>query len=103
MPEKPVSLIEQLIAAKHRISELEKAELAQAYLAAIIESADDAIITKDLNGIVTSWNPGAEKIFGYTAEEMFGVSIAKLVPPDRPAEEASILERLSRGERIDHF
>jgi PAS domain S-box-containing protein len=72
-------------------------------LAAIVESSDDAIIGKDLNGIVTSWNQAAERIYGYSAEEMVGKPIAILVPPDRPDEEPAILERIRRGERIDHY
>jgi PAS domain S-box-containing protein len=72
-------------------------------LAAIVESSDDAIIGKDLNGIVTSWNKGAERIFGYTATEMVGQNIAKLVPPDDIDEMPSILERIRRGERVDHY
>src|SRR5438132_1597721 len=70
---------------------------------AIISSAEDAIISKDLNGCVTSWNPAAEKIFGYAAGEMIGQSIAKLIPPDHIDEESHILERIRRGERIEHF
>ena len=62
-------------------------EMAQAFLAAIVESAEDAIVGKTLEGIVTSWNQGAEKIFGYTAEEMIGRSITTLIPPDHPNEE----------------
>ena len=81
MSDTPQSLDDQLIAAKRRIKDLEGAELAQFYLAAIVESADDAIISKTLGSIVTSWNSGAERIFGYTAEEMIGQSITKLIPP----------------------
>jgi PAS domain S-box-containing protein len=73
------------------------------FLSAIISSSDDAIITKDLNGIVTSWNKGAERVFGYTAEEMIGRPILTLIPKDRQNEEPQILERLRRGERVDHF
>lgn len=73
-----------------------------ALLAAIIESADDAIISKDLNGVVTSWNGGAERMFGYSATEMIGQSILKLLPPERHHEEPEILARLARGEKIDH-
>ncbi len=76
---------------------------AQAMLAAIIASSDDAIISKDLNGIVQSWNESAERIFGYTTAEMVGKSITVLFPPDRLDEEPDILERLQRGERVDHF
>src|SRR5947207_12171554 len=72
-------------------------------LAAIVESADDAIIGKDLNGIVTSWNRAAEQMFGYRAEEMIGRSIAAIIPPDLQADEPRILETIVRGERVDHF
>jgi PAS domain S-box-containing protein len=74
-----------------------------AWLAAIVEHSDDAIISKDLNGIVTSWNIGAEQIFGYTAVEMVGQSILKLIPPDRHGEEDFILEKIRKGERIKHY
>ena len=73
------------------------------HFAAIVESSDDAIISKTLDGIVTSWNRSAERIFGYTAEEMIGAHITRIVPPDRLDEEPKILDRLKRGERIDHF
>ncbi len=76
---------------------------AQALLAAIIDSSDDAIISKDLKGIVRSWNQSAERIFGYTAEEMLGKPITILFPPDRLSEESAILQRLQRGERVDHI
>lgn len=72
-------------------------------LAAIVASSDDAIISKDLNGIITSWNPGAERIFGYREEEMLGTSIMRLIPADRQDEEKEILARMRRGERVDHF
>lgn len=76
-----------------------KAELFEA----IIESSDDAIISKTLDGRVTSWNPGATAIFGYSAEEMLGNNIAVLFPPGREDEEASILEQIQRGDKVDHF
>ncbi len=79
------------------------AETAHAYLAAIVESSDDAIVGKNLDGIVSSWNRGAEAVFGYRAEEMIGRPIATLFPPDRLHEEDMILTRLRRGERVDHF
>jgi PAS domain S-box-containing protein len=74
-----------------------------AELVAIVESCDDAIISKDLNGIIRSWNRGAERLFGYTAEEAIGQSVTKLIPPERAGEESEILARLRRGERVDHF
>ena len=72
-------------------------------LAAIVESSDDAIISKDLRGVVTSWNRGAEKIFGYTAEEMIGSTILKIIPPELQHDEDRILQTIARGERIHHF
>ena len=72
-------------------------------LAAIVKSSDDAIVSKDLNGIINSWNGGAERLFGYTAEEVIGKPITILIPPDRQAEEIEILGRIRRGERVDHF
>ncbi|MEZ0274430.1 MAG: ATP-binding protein [Roseimicrobium sp.] len=76
---------------------------AEQLLAAIVDSSDDAIISKSLQGIVTSWNKGAQRIFGYVAGEMIGQPILKLIPPERQQEEPAILERLRRGERVDHF
>ncbi|HEX4629371.1 MAG TPA: PAS domain S-box protein [Chthoniobacterales bacterium] len=70
---------------------------------AIVQSSDDAIVSKNLQSIVMSWNKGAERIFGYSAEEMIGQSIVKLLPPDRLDEENHILSRLHKGERLDHF
>jgi PAS domain S-box-containing protein len=77
--------------------------LADARLAAIVESSDDAIVSKDLGGIIKSWNAGAERIFGYTPEEAVGKSILIIIPDDRREEEIYIVARLKRGERIDHF
>lgn len=76
---------------------------ANALLAAIVESSDDAIVSKDLNGIITSWNPAAERIFGYKAAEVIGKPISIIIPPDRLSEEPTILKRLRRGERVEHF
>src|SRR2546428_12638738 len=73
------------------------------YLAAIVESSDDAIIGKTLDGTITSWNPGAERIYGYRAEEVIGRPISILVPPDHSDELPPIFERLRRRERIDHY
>src|SRR5688572_3178512 len=79
-----------------------KAE-AQAVLAAIVESSDDAIVSKTLTGIVNTWNKGAERIFGYTAAEMIGRPITAIIPHDRLNEEPHILARIAAGERVDHF
>jgi two-component system, NtrC family, sensor kinase len=76
---------------------------AQARLAAIVDSSDDAIISKTLEGIVVSWNDGAFRLFGYSAREMIGRSIATLIPEDRRVEEYQILDQIRRGERIQHF
>lgn len=76
---------------------------AKTYLAAIVESSDDAIISKNLDGIITSWNGAAEKMYGYTAQEAIGQSIYLIVPKEREEEEKEILRRLRRGEKIDHF
>jgi PAS domain S-box-containing protein len=84
------------------IDEARRAKEGNARLAAIIESSDDAIISKDLDGVVTSWNGGAERLFGYSAAEMIGQPIVRLIPLDRQAEEVEILARLRRGERIEH-
>lgn len=78
-------------------------EILREHLAAIVESSDDAIISKDLNGIIQTWNRGAERIFGYTVEEAIGQHISLLAAPDRVDEIPQILERISRGERIDHY
>jgi PAS domain S-box-containing protein len=85
------------------VSHRREAELAFLRLAAIVTGSDDAIISKNLNGIVTSWNPAAERIFGYAADEMLGQSITRVIPPDRLEEEQQILSRLQRGDRVDHF
>jgi PAS domain S-box-containing protein len=74
-----------------------------AELASLIESSDDAIITKTLDGTLTSWNPGAQRIFGYTAEQAVGRSMQLLIPPERAEEEVAILAQVARGERVDHF
>ncbi len=72
-------------------------------LAAIIETSEDAIFAKDLDGNITTWNEGAERLYGYTAEEIVGKNVQMLLPPDRPDEVAKILDGLVRGERFDHF
>jgi PAS domain S-box-containing protein len=79
------------------------AEFAAARLAAIVDSSDDAIVSKTLDGIITSWNGAAERIFGYTASEAVGRHITLIIPKDRHAEEEQVLAQLRRGERVDHF
>jgi PAS domain S-box-containing protein len=93
----------QVIFTCRDVTERRRADDARARLAAIVESSQDGIIGKDLNGIVTSWNRGAEQIFGYLAEEMIGESIQVLLPPGLEAEENTILERLRRGEVVEHL
>ena len=75
----------------------------RARLAAIVESSEDAIVSKDLNGIIQTWNAGAERLFGYTATEAVGQPITLVIPPDRLDEEPEILRRIRRGERVEHF
>ncbi len=78
-------------------------DIGSARLAAIVESSDDAIITKDLNGTIISWNRGAEALFGYSADEAVGSPVTILIPEDRFNEEPEILEKISRGEKVDHY
>jgi PAS domain S-box-containing protein len=85
------------------VTDRNSARNAQALLASIVESSFDAIITKNLDGIITSWNAAAQRLFGYTDAEMVGRPIRLLIPPDRQSEEDEILARLRLGERIDHF
>lgn len=85
------------------ITDRQAAQVAQELLSSIVASSDDAIISKDLNGIITSWNKGAERVFGYTAEEVIGKPVTILMPPERVDEEPGILARLRRGEPIDHY
>jgi PAS domain S-box-containing protein len=85
------------------VTDRKRQEEAVQRLASIVESSDDAIVSKSLDGIITSWNKGAERVFGYTAEEATGKPITIVIPPDRHDEERIILERIRHGERIDHF
>jgi len=91
------------LAITRDITERRKFEETRVLLGAIVDSSDDAIISKDLQGQITSWNRGAECLYGYTAAEAVGKSIMLVVPKDRHAEELDILARLQRGERVDHF
>jgi len=85
------------------ITDRKHSEEADKRLASIVENCDDAIISKDLNGVINSWNRGAEHLFGYSADEVVGKPVTVLIPTDRLEEEPGILERLRRGERIDHY
>ncbi len=85
------------------VTELERAGETQSRLAAIVDSSADAIASKTLAGVVLSWNPAAERLFGYTADEMIGRPITVIFPPDRLAEEVDFLARLAKGERIEHY
>jgi PAS domain S-box-containing protein len=85
------------------VSERMQAERAGDLLAAIVDSSDDAIVSKTLDGVITSWNNSAERMFGYTREEAVGQHITLIIPKDRRDEEVKIAERLRRGERVDHF
>ncbi len=85
------------------VTERRLAEQATRLLAAVVESSHDAIVSKNLDGVITSWNKGAERLFGYAAEEAVGQNITLIIPPDHRDEERTIVERLTRGERVDHF
>ncbi|HUJ72385.1 MAG TPA: PAS domain S-box protein [Verrucomicrobiae bacterium] len=87
----------------HDVTERKRAESVMGLLAAVVQSSDDAIITKDLNSIILSWNQGAERVFGYPATEALGRSIMFLIPDDRRQEEADIISRILRGESMAHF
>jgi PAS domain S-box-containing protein len=85
------------------VTERKRGEHATRLLAAVVESSHDAIVSKDLDGIITSWNKAAERLFGYAAEEAVGQNILLIIPPGRHDEERAIIERLTRGERVEHF
>ncbi|HXQ72375.1 MAG TPA: PAS domain S-box protein [Pyrinomonadaceae bacterium] len=91
------------IGSTQELTNLKSPELAPYWLSALIESADDAIVSKTLDGIITSWNKGAERIFGYSAEEAVGQPITIIIPANHLDEEPKILARLRAGERVDHF
>ena len=92
-----------MLLAIEDVTERKRVEAVRARLAAIVDSSDDAIIGKDLDGLITSWNAGAEHLFGYRAEEAIGRPITIIIPPDRHHEDPDILARLRRGERIERF
>jgi PAS domain S-box-containing protein len=85
------------------VTDKKRGEHSQAQLSAIVESSDDAILSKNLDGIIQTWNKGAERVFGYTADETVGQPVLMLIPPDRHDEEPGIIARIRRGERVDHF
>jgi PAS domain S-box-containing protein len=92
-----------VLEANRDITALRKNEVRLHWLASIVDSSDDAIVSKDLDGVITSWNRGAERVFGYTAAEAIGQPITIVIPEDRQKEERTILTRIRRGQRIDHF
>src|ERR1041385_9007928 len=81
----------------------QRPQVTASLLASIVESSDDGIYSMDLDGIITSWNKGAEQLFGYTAAEAVGTPLVTLIPLDRPDEETALLERIKRGERIHNY
>ena len=93
----------QFIGIVEDITERRDADATRSRLVAVVESSDDAIVTKTLDGIIVSWNPGAERVFGYSAADVIGRPVTVLIPTDRLDEETRILERLRKGERIDHY
>ncbi len=99
----PLQKTERILLAIEDITDRKRTEAAMAHLGAVVMSSDDAILSKDLNGIITSWNRGAERLFGYTEHEAVGQSLMMLIPPDRLDEERSILDRIRRGEVIEHY
>ena len=99
----PEGTAKQIIGVAIDITERKRTEEASLRLAAIVESSDDAIISKDFGGVIMSWNKGAELIFGYTAAEAVGQNISMLFPPDRLDEETEIIAKIKKGERITHY
>lgn len=97
------ALFEGIMLSGRNESERRRAELDAFRLASIVESSDDAIASKDLDGIITSWNEGAERLFGYSAEEVIGKPITVLIPADHLDEEPGILARIRRGDRVNHY
>jgi len=85
------------------LQEKAAAEMKLAHFAALVDSAQDAVMSKTLDGVVQSWNPASERLFGYTAQEMIGQPMSRLIPPERSDEESAILEKFRRGERVEHF
>ena len=101
--ERDLRLLDVLARQAADLIERKLSEQSDQRLVAIVNSSHDAIVSKDLNGVITTWNRGAERMFGYAADEMIGRPITTLVPPDRHNEEVGILERIRGGERVDHY
>jgi PAS domain S-box-containing protein len=95
--------VQGVVLVFHDVTERREAERAQGRLAEIVASSDDAIVAKDLNGIITDWNRGAERLFGYTREEAIGRSILMIIPQERREEETLVLSTIRSGKRVDHF
>jgi len=92
------------ISERHRAEQrIRDSEVRFRQIAAIVESTEDAVVTKDLDGVITSWNQGAQRLFGYSAEEAIGKPVTMLIPMDRQDEEPVILARIRRVERVEHF
>src|ERR1700683_2057164 len=102
-PARLASAVKRALAETQLRVERHQADVVQARLAAIVTSSDDAIIGKTLEGTITSWNAGAERVFGYTPAEAVGQPILMLFPPDRVDEEPGLLARVARGESVRHF
>jgi PAS domain S-box-containing protein len=103
MPNGWVAVIRDITLRRDAEQTVRESEFSRQLLAAIVESADDAIVSTDVHGIVTSWNDGAERTFGYAASEMVGRSIRRIIPDDRQSEEDHVLARIGRGERVEQF
>jgi PAS domain S-box-containing protein len=99
----PDGQVEAVAGTTRDVTDRKRSEMATGRLAAIVESSEDAIVSKNLESVITSWNQSAERLFGYTASEAIGKSITLIIPPDRQNEEDQIIERIRRGERIEHF
>ncbi|HEX8161471.1 MAG TPA: PAS domain S-box protein [Pyrinomonadaceae bacterium] len=95
--------VREIVLVHEDVTERKRAEAELRLAAAIVENSDDAIISKDLEGTILSWNPGAERLYGYTAAETVGRPVTMLIPPDRPDEEPHILEQIERGSPIEHY
>ncbi|MCA1641976.1 MAG: PAS domain S-box protein [Acidobacteria bacterium] len=96
-------VVREVVLVHEDVTERRRAAASLHQFAAIVENSDDAIISKNLDGTILSWNPGAERLYGYTAAEAIGRSVTMLIPPDRPNEEPLIIEQIRRGEPVDHY